>query len=106
MAYVKLLEDYKGNKAGQVVYLPATVARDLINDGKAKGGDLNFSPSYEKSVASDRETRALPDGFPERERLIAAGYDSLAKIKAASDDELLDIKYIGPKSLEAIRGST
>jgi hypothetical protein len=51
MAWVKLIDDYENHKAGQVVDLPAVVARGLIHQGKAKGGRVfeNATVSYEKS---------------------------------------------------------
>lgn len=37
------------------------------------------------------------------EALVAAGYESLNEVRAASDEDLLDIKGIGPAKLKEIR---
>lgn len=104
MAYVRLLQDHDGDKAGTVVYRPATVARQLVARGKAVDGTaVRYKPDRERAVSSNYETRGLPDDFPEKDRLEDAGYDSIAKIKTASDQDILDIKYIGASKLDDIR---
>lgn len=53
-----------------------------------------------KSGSSDGE---LPDGFPARAALIKAGFDTVDKVKAASDQELIDVKGVGESTVEHIR---
>lgn len=110
MAYVRLIEDYEDNQAGELVSLPATVARKLVYDGKAVDGDeiYDYGPHREQATAQDYEKRGnhitpLPDDFPEKERLSDSGYNTVEKVQQASDEELLDIKYIGNKTLQEIR---
>lgn len=45
----------------------------------------------------------LPDTFPHSKLLIKKGFDTLLKVQAASDDELLAINGIAEKSLAEIR---
>lgn len=90
------------------MYRPATVARSLVNQGKAVDGEdiYNYGPHKEEATAKNYETRGkhlLPEDFPDKERLEDNGYKTINAVKQASDDELLDIKYIGKKSLEDIR---
>lgn len=48
MAKVRLNQPYENHKAGEVIDLPATVARQLIHDGKATGGNLKPREKEEK----------------------------------------------------------
>lgn len=41
--YVRLLVPYYNCKPGDVINLPATEARQLLNDHKAHGGNINIS---------------------------------------------------------------
>ncbi|MDQ2701741.1 MAG: helix-hairpin-helix domain-containing protein [Pseudomonadota bacterium] len=50
-----------------------------------------------------RTIHLLPVPAPVRENLLAAGYKTLAKVQAATDDTLLAIKGLGPKGLANIR---
>lgn len=50
-----------------------------------------------------RTIQLLPIPKPVRESLLAAGYKNLAKVQAASNEALLGIKGLGPKSLINIR---
>lgn len=62
MANVKLKEKYRDSKTGDIVNLPATIARKLIRQGKAVGGNI-FSSCETASVKQD-ETRTetvIPD---------------------------------------------
>jgi hypothetical protein len=45
----------------------------------------------------------LPEDFPEREALTAAGYGALLLVSKASDDELRAVKGVGKATLKAIR---
>lgn len=49
MAWVKLKEDYGKNRAGEVVRFPASVARSLIHQRKALGGNLNEKAAKPKT---------------------------------------------------------
>lgn len=51
-----------------------------------------------------RTIHLLPAPAPVREHLLADGYKTLARVQAATDDALLAIKGLGPKSLGNIRG--
>ena len=46
---------------------------------------------------------ALPEDFPAREKLIAAGYDTAAAVEEASDEDLLAIDHLGDQTLGKIR---
>ena len=48
-------------------------------------------------------TTDLPEDFPVRDLLIEHGFDSVEKIKAASNEQLLEIDGVGPKRLTEIR---
>lgn len=48
----------------------------------------------------------LPEGFPQREALTAAGFGALLLVTKASDEELLAIDGIGKATLEKIRAAT
>ena len=45
----------------------------------------------------------LPEDFPEREALTAAGYGALLLVSKASDDDLRAVKGVGKATLKAIR---
>lgn len=110
MAYIRLLEDHNDDEAGDLVYRPATVARSLVQDGKAVDGDdiYNYGPHKEEATARDYEKHgkhltSLPDGFPDKERLEDNGFTTVEAINEATDEALMDIKYIGPESVKDIR---
>jgi hypothetical protein len=46
---------------------------------------------------------ALPEDFPARETLVAAGYDTTAAVEEASDEDLLALDHLGDKTLGKIR---
>lgn len=50
------------------------------------------------------EVALLPDDFPAREALINAGIDTIEKVAAVSDEELLAVDTIGKVTLAKIRG--
>lgn len=55
-------------------------------------------------VDGDEETDGpLPTGFPGRSALLSAGLDSLAKVREASDEDLLGIPGVADATLAAIR---
>ncbi|HEY0003727.1 MAG TPA: hypothetical protein VGB17_02865 [Pyrinomonadaceae bacterium] len=47
----------------------------------------------------------LYEDFPNKEQLEGAGFDSIEKIRGASDDELDAVEGIGPASIEKIRAA-
>lgn len=53
MANVRLLNDFGGHKAGEVVTLPATVARDLIYKNQALDGEA-VSKSWKPGMANKK----------------------------------------------------
>lgn len=55
--------------------------------------------------AKHKSESDLPEDFPAREALIGGGFDSLAKVNAASDDELLEIEGVGAATVEKIRAA-
>lgn len=48
-------------------------------------------------------TPPLPDDFPVRDLLADAGLETLERVRAASDDDLLALDGVGPKRLREIR---
>lgn len=46
---------------------------------------------------------ALPDEFPAREALVGGGYNTLADVRAASDEELDGLPGVGPATIREIR---
>ena len=46
---------------------------------------------------------ALPDDFPKKEELSAAGFKTLSQVNEATDDQLLETKNFGDKSLTVVR---
>ena len=68
--------------------------------------DPNAEASEESEAESNDEssdTSDVPEDFPSRELLIENGFDSLAKIREASDEELTSITGIGKAILASIR---
>lgn len=47
----------------------------------------------------------ITEEFPGAEYLIAAGYTTKAKVRNASDEDLLAVEHIGPGTLEKIRAA-
>jgi hypothetical protein len=45
----------------------------------------------------------LPEGFPHKERLEAAGFDTLEAVRGATDKQLTDLPVIGKKAVQDIR---
>lgn len=60
-------------------------------------------PSDSDSEGGSAADSDIPQDFPSREHLIAGGFDSLDKVSAASDEELVALKGIGKKAVEHIR---
>lgn len=67
----------------------------LVNaEGEKVENDVALPPSDD-----------LPADFPSRDALIGAGFDSLAKVRAASDGDLDKVPGIGPATLKEIRSA-
>lgn len=68
MANVRLIEDYGNHKAGEVVNLPASVARSLIYNNKALDGKAvlkAYSPG--KEVKTEKRETIQPDNaYPKK----------------------------------------
>jgi hypothetical protein len=60
-------------------------------------------PPKDPPTASD-----LPESMGDelRELLVANGFGTLERVRLAADSQLLEIKGIGPKSLQVIRSET
>ena len=56
---------------------------------------------YEVGGVSSDDASGLPEDFPGRSAL--EGYDSVAEVEDASDEELLSVDGIGESTLEDIR---
>ena len=48
---------------------------------------------------------SLPAGFPSRQILITAGFDTVGKVRAATDEVLAELKGVGDSSIAAIRNA-
>jgi hypothetical protein len=84
----------KGEIISKVKDLPYTMA-DLQQEEKEL--------AKKKAKLEGGESTELPEDFPARELLIAAGYDTLDLVKNASDEDLDAIDGIGPATVEKIR---
>lgn len=60
----------------------------------------------DKKSAKAQSESDLPNGMPGRLQLVQNGLDSLAKVRAATDEALLAIKGIGAETLKSIREAT
>lgn len=92
---------------------PAKVADPLADKLQtADGEDLTLNEAIEvgdpgekvdqpKEEVSNRTK--IKDDFPASEHLIAAGFTTYGKVRAATDVELLEIEHIGPSALKKIR---
>lgn len=60
-------------------------------------------PDFQRLPDEPPQPARLPTGFPARSLLLAAGFDSLASVEAASDETLLAVEGIGTASLNRIR---
>lgn len=104
-------------------YLPFLTAVRTISEGEASLADKEtalrslakergphgtpYSKFMSESTLVDkvlpRVIHLLPIPKPVRESLLSAGYTTLASVQAASDDALLNVKGLGPKSLTSVR---
>ncbi len=96
---VKMLMDYQGELSenthfwaiGEVFDLPPGVAAALVAEGRAI---YQASPTVSLSQTFNGALARL---------LIQNGFDSLDKVRSASDEDLLAVDGIGPKALRLIR---
>lgn len=70
---------------------------EIIEEDKPETEDESES---QKDEQEDEDVQKLPDDFPEKDRLLENGLDSVDKILAHPD--LTGIKYIGKKTAEDI----
>jgi hypothetical protein len=66
------------------------------------------SSSAEQAISESEgrgESDALPKGFPYRADLIGAGLDTLTKVDAASDEQLLALEHVGDVAVSRIRAA-
>ena len=93
------LEDAKryGLVEGGADSAPSKSADDT-DSGQAASERVEAENSFQPPVAT-----LLPDDFPARDILTAAGFDSLEAIASATDDELLAVKGIGKATVRQIR---
>ncbi len=72
----------------------------------AKGGLIEVrgtpQPPTGTGPASTERGDLLPDDFPGKDALEAAGYKTLASVKALSAEQLGKVKGVGPKTVEEI----
>ena len=75
----------------------------LVPERKSARAQKQQSPGPNEGVDAT-QSLTVPEEAG-REELLANGYDTDDKVHAASDDELLAIDGIGPKTLEKIRAA-
>jgi hypothetical protein len=91
---LKELEDKLAGKSAKVGRPDDAPPSDLDRNKKTASED-----DGPKRVPVEK---ALPDDFPGREELVAAGYDTLSKVRKASEEDLAAIKGIGKATLTKI----
>ncbi len=75
----------------------------------ANGKETDPPTKKEERAAAEQDRGAaptatpLPDDFPSREILVAAGFTTMEGARAASDEALLALDGIGPATLQKIR---
>lgn len=117
----KLAETLKGygiltygdepEEAASVQTADTAALRDQLAAAEAKAAELGTRVTeLESQLAAARAKAgggqtgtALADDFPWRGLLVDGGFESLEKVKAASDDELLAIEDLGPARLKEVR---
>jgi hypothetical protein len=84
--------------------MPETTRKDngtFVNVRASASGDADdSSPDADDSNSDGGD---LPEDFPAREKLVAAGYDTAAAVEEASDEDLLAIDHLGDQTLGKIR---
>jgi hypothetical protein len=87
--------------------MPETTRKDngtFVNVRASASGDADDSSPDVDDSNSDGDT-PLPEDFPARETLVAAGYDTTAAVEEASDEDLLALDHLGDKTLGKIRNA-
>jgi hypothetical protein len=96
---VKMLMDYQGDLSANTHFwrkdeeweLPDGIGAALIEEGRAVRVErpaVSLSAVFNGAIA---------------QALLKAGYDSLEKVRAASDEDLLKIQGLGKKGLQFVR---
>jgi len=75
--------------------------RRLKAEAKRKQGEAGLASAFEAKV-KEAPCTPLPEDFPGRDALVAAGRGCLEDLKGASLEELTQIKGIGKKTAEKI----
>ena len=105
------LIDLVGPYAGEVRPYSRTAGENAIASGWARvptDGELGLPDAAELELQEAEELKAessitpLPDDFPARPELIAAGLKTVEAVKAYED--LLSVKGIGSRTVDRIRG--
>ena len=69
-------------------------------------GRVVSAPAARKAEAAAEETvRALPEEFPHRELLTGAGFNTVEKVSAATDEELLAIDGLAGARVKEVRAA-
>jgi hypothetical protein len=96
---------YAKGDSEAVEALQAVASQELLDSLKKRKLISGTWKSTAKKAPPATETGQLPAGFPSRQLLVKAGYDTVAKVDAAADEDLL--KAVGsPEALKAIRDRT
>lgn len=91
---------------------PESVKR-LLDTGAVSGSLFEeIAAKVAETDAADKKSSAaqvgsnLPAGMPGRLVLVNAGIDTLDKVRAMSDEQLLAVKGIGAETLKVVRDAT
>lgn len=82
----------------------ATLHKILTPDQRQRLVDRGVIIGARQSITIEDEP--LPNGFPVRLLLNKAGFDTLGKVRSASDEELLELDGVGEGTLDKIREAT
>ena len=100
---------YKVNDPESVALLEQNASEEEIENLESRGliskgfGVKAKSAPKAKPAAPNSGGDQLPSGFPGRMALIKAGYDTLEKVKAASDSDLEAVPSLGDGMVAKIR---
>lgn len=75
----------------------------IVAGGLIEVGTKSKSQAKDDGGTGDEE---LPQDFPARKALVKAGFDTVDKVKAASDEELIAVDGVAEKTLGQIREAT
>ena len=93
--------------AGDIVHLTEVEAVGFLDLVEPVGGAVTAAPSLlpTQPTAELKVNPAtpLPDGFPHKGKLEAAGFGTVEALRGASDKQLTDLPSIGRKSVQDIR---